>query len=169
MENAITIQGPLYGVQPSEACQKILGCLPEWFGIESAVKQFVIDAANMPGWLAMNANNETVGFVSIHLHNPFSAEVHVMGVLPQLHHHGIGRKLMSAAEAWLCTQKIEYLQVKTLAPSDPDPGYTRTRAFYTSIGFRPLEETTLLWGTDNPCLIMVKRLMSDTSIRKGSL
>ena len=49
------------------------------------------------------------------------------------------------------------MQVKTLGPSKPDRRYAGTRRFYEALGFRPLEETAL-WGPENPCLIMVKRL-----------
>ena len=52
---------------------------------------------------------------------------------------------------------VEYLQVKTLGPSDPDAGYARTRRFYEPRGFVPLEEPHDLWE-DNPCLLLVKRL-----------
>jgi hypothetical protein len=48
--------------------------------------------------------------------------------------------------------------VKTLAPSDPDPGYEATRAFYAAAGFRPLETLPQVWGPENPCLLMVRPL-----------
>jgi hypothetical protein len=53
--------------------------------------------------------------------------------------------------------RLEYLQVKTLGPSRPDPGYEATRRFYEASGFRPLEELHGLWP-GNPCLLLVKRL-----------
>ena len=49
------------------------------------------------------------------------------------------------------------LEVKTLGPSHPDPGYARTRRVYEKMGFLALEETDL-WGEDTPCLIMGKPL-----------
>jgi hypothetical protein len=52
---------------------------------------------------------------------------------------------------------VRLLQVKTLGPADPDPGYDRTRRFCLSLGFEPLEEIHGLWP-DNPCLVMVKVL-----------
>ena len=48
--------------------------------------------------------------------------------------------------------------MKTLAPSDPDPSYAATRAFYAAVGFLPLEELPQVWGPQNPCLLMVKAL-----------
>jgi hypothetical protein len=61
-------------------------------------------------------------------------------------------------ERLLVARGVEYLHVKTLGPSHPDPGYAATRAFYAGLGFRPIEETTAYWGEDQPCVVMVKRL-----------
>lgn len=74
-----------------------------------------------------------------------------------MHRQGIGRELVGALEDDLIADGVELLQVKTLGPSHPDVGYSRTRQFYTSVGFRPLEEVQGLWP-DDPCLIMVKGL-----------
>ena len=53
---------------------------------------------------------------------------------------GAGRTLLAAAEAYLSATAVEFLQVKTLGPSDPSEEYARTRAFYEAMGFVPLEE-----------------------------
>jgi uncharacterized damage-inducible protein DinB len=50
-----------------------------------------------------------------------------------------------------------FLQVKTLGPSHPDAGYKKTRQFYSSMGFQPLEEIPDLWP-GNPCMLMIKTL-----------
>ena len=71
------------------------------------------------------------------------------------HRQGAGRALVSAVEADLRADGAELLEVKTLGPSRPDPGYDRTRQFYAAMGFRPLEEIGGLWP-GNPCLVMVK-------------
>lgn len=99
-----------------------------------------------------------VGFLSLKQHNPYAAEIYVMGVITDAHRQGIGKALVEEAEKWLLTQGVEYLQVKTLGPSHSDPGYARTRAFYLALGFRPLEELSQIWDEHNPCLILVKRL-----------
>ncbi len=80
-----------------------------------------------------------------------------MAVLPELHRQGIGRALLGRGESVLAADGVEFLQVmKTLAPSKPDDGYDKTRAFYLAYGFRPLEEFRNLWGPENPALQMVK-------------
>ncbi len=81
-----------------------------------------------------------------------------MGVRPEYHRQGIGGALVNRVESILRQQSIEYWQVKTLACSHPDTFYAGTRAFYFSMGFRPLEVFTQLWGEDNLCMLMVKRL-----------
>jgi ribosomal protein S18 acetylase RimI-like enzyme len=81
-----------------------------------------------------------------------------MGILPTFHHGGIGRALMENAERYAKAQQIEYLQVKTLGPSNDDVNYASTRAFYSAMSFRPLEEFTQIWDENNPCLVMVKRI-----------
>jgi ribosomal protein S18 acetylase RimI-like enzyme len=91
---------------------------------------------------------------------PFAAEVYVMGVLPELHHRGIGRQMLDHVEHSLAVDGVEFLQVKTLSSSRPDDGYQRTRAFYFSCGFRPLEEFPTLWGPGNPALQMIKKVAS---------
>ena len=97
-----------------------------------------------------------MGFLTLVRHGQYAAEVYVMAVRPELHRRGIGRQLLVHAESMLATDGVEFLQVKTLAPSRPDEGYQRTRAFYLSYGFRPLEEFPDLWDAENPALQMIK-------------
>ncbi len=153
--NIITIQGPFLKQAP--ACEPILRSLPEWFGIEGAIVQYVKDIGELPTWLAL-LGDEAAGFLTIKQHTPYAAEILVMGVRPGLHRQGAGRALVAAAEEYLRQQDVQYLQVKTLGASHPDEHYARTREFYFAMGFRPLEEITSLWGPANPCLLMVKRL-----------
>jgi len=149
----MNIEGPLWG--QSAVCGPILRALPDWFGIEAATAQYIRDVDELPTFVAWD-EGRAVGFMTVRLHNPYSAELHVLGVLPEMHRRGVGRALFSSVEAYLYQQGVEYLQVKTLSPSHPDKGYARTRAFYEAMGFRPLEEFKTLWGDANPCLLMVK-------------
>ena len=71
---------------------------------------------------------------------------------------GAGKARPTAAQDWLKTQAVEYLQVKTLGPSNSDLHYAATRGFYQAMGFRPLEEFKQIWDEHNPCLVMIKRL-----------
>jgi GNAT superfamily N-acetyltransferase len=136
----------------SRLCERILRALPEWFGIEEATAAYIRDVGSLPTFAVGDD-----AFLSVKLHNPRAAELYVMGVRPDLHGRGLGTALLSAAEEHLRGEGVEYLQVKTLGPSDPDPGYARTRRFYEARGFVPLEELHDLWE-QNPCLLLVKRL-----------
>lgn len=149
------LQGPLY--QQASLCEPILRSLPGWFGIEASILNYLAEMDYLPTFLARDAD-QVAGFLTLKQHTPYAAEIYVMGLLPAYHHHGLGRVLVHQAEAWLRGQGVEYLQVKTLSPSDPDENYAKTRTFYTAVGFRPLEELPQLWGSANPCLIMIKRL-----------
>ena len=136
----------------SQLCETVLRDLPDWFGIESATAAYIRDVAELPT-LGVGAD----AILSLKLHTALAAEVYVMGVRRSRHGQGLGTALVQAAEEYLRARGFEYLQVKTLGPSDPDEGYRGTRAFYEARGFVALEEIHGLWE-DNPCLLMVKRL-----------
>lgn len=150
----IHVEGPR--LNNAAVCEPILRALPQWFGIESATQEYIRSTDTLPTLIA-SVDGQAAGFLSIKQHNPYSAEIYVMAVLPQYHRQGIGRALVDAAERHLHDQNVEYFQVKTLGTAHPDPGYAKTRQFYLAVGFRPLEELEDLWGP-NPCLLMVKRL-----------
>lgn len=143
----------------SALCRSILEQLPDWFGIEEAVRKYIREVAELPTFAAGRD-----AFLSLKLHNEAAAEIYVMGVGPERHRQGLGTALVRAAEAFLRARRVEYLQVKTLGPSRPDTHYAATRRFYESCGFRPLEELTGLWDEENPCLIMVKHLAAVGSV-----
>ena len=152
---AYTIEGPFLGL--SAICTPILRSLPDWFGIEAAIHQYAMEIDQLPTFLVREAG-EVMGFLSVRQHYPASAEVLVMGILPAAHRQGMGRALLNQAQVWLKEQGVEYLQVKTLGPSNPDENYAKTRDFYLAMGFQPLEEFPQIWDENNPCLILVKRL-----------
>ncbi|MFH2102574.1 MAG: GNAT family N-acetyltransferase [Chloroflexota bacterium] len=149
------IEDPALGL--SAVCVPILRTLPDWFGIEAAIRNYQQEIDGLATLLA-KCGPEVIGFLSIKVHNVHSAEVYVMGVRPGMHRQGVGRGLVCRAEEFARDQGIEYLQVKTLGPSRHDQGYARTRAFYSALGFRPLEEFQNIWDERNPCLVFVKRI-----------
>jgi len=144
--------------EKSNICSDILRALPNWFGIESSIVDYVNAAQYMPFYAAYD-DAKPVGFVAIKRHNLFTAEVYVMGVLEEYHRSGIGRKLIEVCENYCRENRMEFLTVKTLDESREDEGYERTRAFYLSVGCRPLEVFLLLWDESNPCLFMAKTVM----------
>lgn len=140
-----------------DVCRQVLATLPTWFGVPESVDDYVAKAEENPT-VVTTVEGEDVGILTLVLHTPYAAEVYVMGVRPEHHRHGIGRQMLELAETWLRGRDIEYLQVKTLSPRHPDPGYVKTRDFYFALGFRPLEEFPELWQPENPALQMIKTL-----------
>ena len=140
-----------------EICNSILRGLPLWFGIESAIVDYVAAVQQMDTWVVYD-NTNAIGFASINKHFSQSAEIHVMGIREQHHGKGIGHKLLKSIEGELKNQGFKFLTVKTLSASRPNKEYDQTRNFYLKIGFTPLEEFKTLWGEHNPCLQLVKNL-----------
>ena len=139
----------------SGICNAILRALPSWFGNEPAIVDYSEKVKNMPFYVAYD-KNKPIGFVAIKVHNPYTAEVYVMGILKEYHRQGIGKRLIEQCEAYCKKNMIEFLTVKTLDESAESESYDKTRLFYQSVGFRPLEVFPLLWDKDNPCLFMAK-------------
>lgn len=142
--------------EKSQICEKILRSLPQWFGIESAILDYIRDVEKMETWAAIES--ETIGFISLNKHNSFTAEIHVMGILKEYHRKNIGTQLIRAAEESLLSQGFKFLTVKTLSEKRPDKNYDKTRNFYLKYGFTAIEEFKTLWGEHNPCLMMIKKL-----------
>ncbi|NQV18248.1 MAG: GNAT family N-acetyltransferase [Armatimonadetes bacterium] len=138
-------------------CEKIILSLPGWFGLEKANKEYIEKVANTTFYAAYMFGKE-VGFFSIISHFPQTSEIYVCGILSEYHRLGIGKKLLKVIEKDLKKKGVKFLTVKTLSASHPDKGYAKTRKFYETVGFVPLEEFKELWGKENPCLFMVKEL-----------
>jgi GNAT superfamily N-acetyltransferase len=155
--------------------ERLLRKLPTWFGTESSVVEYIESARRLPAYLAWPQGPAPVGLppglaAGVLLavrHFPRSAEIYLMAVDPAVHRQGAGRALITALESDLIADHVEFLQVKTLGPSHPDPGYAGTRRFYASVGFQPLEEIGGLWP-DSPCLIMIKALPRGTGRGGGA-
>ena len=160
--SAVQISGPHRN--SASVCEPILRALPDWFGIEQAIQDYVAAIDSLPTFLAHDgkANPRPIGFMSIKPHSPQCAELYVLGILASHHRHGIGRALLEHSERWLIDQGTRFLQVKTLSPSRPCIHYDATRRFYQAMGFVHLEELKTLWGERNPCLMMIKSLGSAT-------
>jgi GNAT superfamily N-acetyltransferase len=138
----------------------LLGQLQVWFGIPEANAEYTESATLLTGLVAL-VDTAPIGVLLLRRHFAEAAEIHLMAVAPSWHRRGVGRALVTSIASDLGADGCQALQVKTLGAAHPDPGYARTRAFYRSVGFLPLEETTDLWP-GQPCLIMVKWLARPT-------
>lgn len=135
----------------------ILHQLPNWFGIEESIQEY-IEGVKGKVFYAVYNGYDVVGFICLKMNNPYTAEIYVMGILEPYQRHGIGRNLVNIAEQYIKENHYKFLMVKTVGESLDDESYRRTRAFYRSVGFYPLEEIKEIWGEENPCLILVKHI-----------
>ncbi len=143
------------GTDPA-ATDRLLHELPDWFGIEDSIAEYVSAATRLPGYLAQAAG-DVVGVLLVERHGPDRAEVHLLAVAPERHRAGIGRRLVEAAAGDLARDGVRTLEVRTLGPSHPSEHYARTRAFYGALGFVAGEERDDVWP-GNPCLLMARSL-----------
>jgi len=163
-----TIEPQDYGIHPhvdlreihdadekSVVCEYVLRALPNWFGVEASIVNYVKQVRELP-FIAAYDGDKVVGFIATKPHTPFASEICVMGILSEYHRHGIGRSLVTACEQKCKESKQEFLTVKTLAESRESKSYEKTRLFYLSMGFKPVEVFPTLWDEDNPCLVMIK-------------
>ncbi|MBX9770192.1 MAG: GNAT family N-acetyltransferase [Candidatus Obscuribacterales bacterium] len=142
----------------TQLAETILRQLPDWFGIEQSLLNYLSDISKMPTYFAVNEAGNYVGFATLHYHNTATAEIHVMGVLPTFHGQGIGTLLVNEVSQIAKSTGRSFLTVKTLGESHPDRKfYSRTREFYLGAGFLPLEESLKIWD-GMPCLLLVKAL-----------
>ncbi|HOT31267.1 MAG TPA: GNAT family N-acetyltransferase [Petrotogaceae bacterium] len=135
----------------------ILKKLPQWFGIDSAINDYV-SGVKETVFLAAYDDEKPVGFISIKSNNEYTAEIYVMGIEKPYHRKGIGTILIEKAQLFLKNNGYRFLMVKTLGESCDYEFYARTRMFYKKCGFFPLQEIKEIWGEENPCLIMIKVL-----------
>jgi ribosomal protein S18 acetylase RimI-like enzyme len=139
----------------SDICNEVLRVLPSWFEIDAGIVDYVEKVRLMP-FFAARDNNKVIGFVALKVHNPFTAEICVIGVFKEYHRQGVGKGLVLRCEKYCIDNKMEYLTVKTLDESRESDSYKKTRLFYQSMGFKPLEVFPLHWDEENPCLFMAK-------------
>lgn len=135
----------------------ILRKLPEWFGIEQSIADYVQGVKDKV-FYAVYEGNAAIGFICLKFNNRFTAEIYVLGILEQYHRNGIGKRLVGVAEQYIKEHAFKLFMVKTLGESVDYEYYERTRGFYRKVGFYPLEELKEIWGEENPCLIMVKSM-----------
>jgi ribosomal protein S18 acetylase RimI-like enzyme len=143
-------------LEKSQICEKVLRSLPEWFGIESAILDYIQDVRLLETWAVMDP--EPVGFISLKNHYSKTSEIYVMGLMKSHHGRGIGAEMIRVAENAIAKRGLQFLTVKTLSESRPNKEYDQTRNFYLRQGFVPLEEFKSLWNEANPCLFLAKTI-----------
>lgn len=143
----------------SEVTEKILRRLPEWFGNEEALVEYIHTVKDKVFYAAYD-KDDPIGFLCLKFHNQYTADIYVAGIQKEYHRNGIGRQLVETAERYLLKNGYKFFMVKTLGESSDYEFYKRTREFYQGVGFYPLAEFKEIWDEENPCLIMIKSLIA---------
>lgn len=106
---------------------------PQWF-TESALEEIARTVRTQDGFVAIE--KKVVGFATyLQTAEDRTAELTWIAACPERHRRGVGRALVNAIEDELVRQKIQSLQVSTLAPTEEYKSYARTRSFYHAMGF----------------------------------
>jgi ribosomal protein S18 acetylase RimI-like enzyme len=144
-------------VKKAEYTDVILRKLPDWFGIEEAIVEYVSTVHKYPYWAAFD-NGNCIGFFSGEIHYNRTGEIYVCAIDPEYHGKGIGTLLYKETEKYFIENGCEYVIVKTLSEENPDVNYAKTRDFYKKMGFKELITLAEMWDEWNPCLIMIKNI-----------
>ena len=134
---------------------EVLEDLPEWFGIPESTQAYIEGSKDLQVWAAYQERN-LAGFVSLSYSSEDCAEIDCLGVKKAHQGRGIGSQLLATlgSEA---SKNVDFLQVKTVAEGS-NKDYDRTNVFYLSLGFKKLEIFPQLWGPQNPCQILIKKI-----------
>jgi len=97
-----------------------------------------------------------LGFVSLSYSSEDCTEIDCLGVKKAHQGREIGSQLLAALESE-ASKNVDFLQVKTVAEGS-NKDYDRTNVFYRSLGFKKLEIFPQLWGPQNPCQILIKKM-----------
>ena len=141
--------------QKKAVVAEVLKDLPEWFGIPESTQAYIEGATTLQVWAAYQESDLT-GFVSLSYSSEDCAEIDCRGVKKSYQGRKIGSQLLANLESE-ARKKVDYLQVKTVAEGS-NKDYDRTNVFYRSLGFKKLEIFPQLWGSQNPCQILIKKL-----------
>ena len=131
----------------------VLASLLDWFGLPDSTAEYVRVSRGLPFWTA-EEDGGAVGFAVLKETAPKAAEVYVMGVRPERHRGGLGKRLFRALYRYAGERGYAFLQVKTVQEGRY-PEYDRTNAFYRAVGFTELECFPTLWDAWNPCQVLV--------------
>ena len=93
--------------------RKILEALPEWFGIPSAVDDYVKGSGKYPFWCSFD-QGKPVGFICLKPTSADTVEIYVTGVLKEYHRQHIGMQLFQNAYTYALEEGFTFMQVKTV-------------------------------------------------------
>ena len=149
---------PLAPEDATAACARIIGLLPDWFGLPDSNTAYVAGVADC---LCLGAFSEgqCLGLIALRPHYGTTLEIWWMGVDPARHRQGIGKALVESALDHARHQGFRDMVLMTLSEESNDPGYAATRQFYLSRGFRPLVHDHMT-DPENPLMWMIRPMTS---------
>ena len=123
---------------------EIVERLPEWFDETARTRSVPIDLRHQFGFVAVS-NQRVVGFVTLYV---TEGRLHIgwLAVDRPLQKHGVGSRLLVAAESKAREMGIDELATYTLGDSVAYQPYEVTRSFYRKLGFKVYKRSR----TDNP-------------------
>ena len=131
----------------------VLENLTDWFGNHAAREGHIRESAGKI-FLCACCDENPVGFLYLKETGKHTAEIAVMGVLPEFHRRGMGRNLLQAAKE-ICHKKgYHFMQVKTVKMGVYEE-YDCTNRFYQAMEFQEFEVIPDFWDEANPCQIYV--------------
>jgi GNAT superfamily N-acetyltransferase len=112
--------------------------LGPWFN-DGGLAEMAADFKTHRALVAVDGDGQVTGFVtwapSPHTPEPGLVELTWLGVLPDRHRAGLGRRLLAALADACRAEGARAIQVSTIADSVEYEPYARTRAFYRAVGF----------------------------------
>ncbi|SFU08529.1 Acetyltransferase (GNAT) domain-containing protein [Pseudovibrio denitrificans] len=139
-------------------CDEVLSDLPDWFGPFEVYKDYLEDVKTRPVFVA-EIGREKVGLMALTQTSAACVDIHLLAIRSEHHGAGIGRAFVELAKRYAKERGAGFLTVKTLGPSRENAAYAKTRKFYASVGFEPLEEFIDFWGKDVPMLLQCQRVV----------
>ncbi len=133
----------------------VMNALPDWFSPPEDIIEKSKKHKDYPFFAAFDGDRP-IGFVTLKIHNIYTADIFTLGILKQYHRQGIGHSLVEKCNLYCVRMGYKFLTVKTLDESADYEPYNGTRKFYRSEGFYPLEIFKTFWDEENPCLFLVK-------------
>jgi len=142
--------------ESEKACRELTDSLPEYFGIQEANERYAKGVRKLSTFGA-KFNGIYVGLISCEIPFPNNANIYWMAVRKEYHGQGIGQAILKYAEAYCSKKQCASITVETLSPTEKDPNYIKTYAFYKQNGFEPLFELNT-YGPDFKMVYLYKKL-----------
>ena len=135
---------------------EVLKDLPEWFGIPESTQAYIEGAKDLQVWAAYQ-EGDLLGFVSLSYSSEDCAEIDCLGVKKCHQGRGIGSQLLATLESE-ARKNVDYLEDKKAAEAS-NQDHDRRKCFQRRVGFKKLEIFPQLWDPQNPCQVLIKKIV----------